>query len=122
MSRLADRGLDEPPEAGDLDTSTVSIHDGTVRDCSWVPGGQRLVSAGAGEDQIFVTDCETGEVVQTRAGGHVGHVMCVYTWRDSHVFVSGGQDGHVVFWDSRVPASVYRVVGQSIRGRMSQTS
>ena len=107
---------DGSPEA-DLDSSTLSIHDGTVRDCSWIPGGQTLVSAGAGEDQIFLTDCDTGEVVQVKSGGHVGHVMCVSTWQDSHVFVSGGQDGHVLFWDSRTSESVHTVVGQSIRGQ-----
>ena len=116
VARLADCS-DGPPEAGDLDSSTLSIHDGTVRDCSWIPGGQTLVSAGAGEDQIFLTDCETGEVVQVKSGGHVGHVMCVHTWQDSHVFVSGGQDGHVIFWDSRTSESVHTVVGQSIRGQ-----
>ena len=112
VSRLAETVSDD-----DLDTSTLSIHDGTVRDCSWIPGGQTLVSAGAGEDQIFLTDCESGEVVQTKSGGHVGHVMCVATWPDSHVFVTGGQDGHVVFWDSRVAEPVHTVVGQSIRGQ-----
>ena len=117
VARLAEDVGDETLEAGDLDTSTLSIHDGTVRDCSWIPGGQTLVSAGAGEDQIFLTDCESGEVMQTKAGGHVGHVMCVATWQDSHVFVTGGQDGHVVFWDSRVAESVHKVAGQSIRGR-----
>ena len=117
VARLAEDVGDETLEAGDLDTSTLSIHDGTVRDCSWIPGGQTLVSAGAGEDQIFLTDCESGEVMQTKTGGHVGHVMCVATWQDSHVFVTGGQDGHVVFWDSRVAESVHKVAGQSIRGR-----
>ena len=112
VSRLAETVSDD-----DLDTSTLSIHDGTVRDCSWISGGQTLVSAGAGEDQIFLTDCESGEVVQTKSGGHVGHVMCVATWPDSHVFVTGGQDGHVVFWDSRVAETVHTVVGQSIRGQ-----
>ena len=29
-------------------------------------GGQILISAGAGDDQIFQTDCTTGEVVQAR--------------------------------------------------------
>lgn len=118
MASLAEEDVgDESLEAGDLDTSTLSIHDGTVRDCSWIHEGQTLVSVGAGEDQIFLTDCESGEVVQTKSGGHVGHVMCVATWQDSHVFVTGGQDGHVVFWDSRVAESVHKVVGQSIRGR-----
>ena len=117
VARLAEDVSDESLEACDLDTSTLSIHDGTVRDCSWIHEGQTLVSVGAGEDQIFLTDCESGEVMQTKSGGHVGHVMCVATWRDSHVFVTGGQDGHVVFWDSRVAESVHKVVGQSIRGR-----
>lgn len=117
VARLGE-AVSDGDQDGDLDTSTLSIHDGTVRDCAWIPGGQTLISAGAGEDQIFLTDCSTGEVVQTKSGGHVGHVMCVHTWHDSHVFVTGGQDGHVMFWDSRVAESVHTVAGQSIRGRL----
>lgn len=90
--------------------TTLNIHEGTVRDLSWMSGGQILISAGAGEDQIFQTDCTTGEVVQVRAG-HAGHVMCVGTWQDSHVYVTGGQDGAAIFWDSRTAESVHKVKG-----------
>lgn len=86
----------------------LNIHEGTVRDCTWISGGQTLVSAGAGDDQVFLINCETGEVSQVKAGHH-GHVMCVYSWADSHLFISGGQDGEVMFWDSRVAESVHKV-------------
>ena len=36
--------------------------------------------------------------------------MCVYTWAERHVFVSGGQDGAAVFWDTRTGDSVHRVL------------
>ena len=50
-------------ETESLET-TLTMHEATVRDCTWLPEGQTLVSAGAGDDQIFLTDCSTGEVVQ----------------------------------------------------------
>ena len=83
-----------------------------------------LVSAGAGEgDQVYITDCATGQVravvvvvmvtiatqVVRARRGHAGHAMCVYTWAERHVFVSGGQDGAAVFWDTRTGDSVHRV-------------
>ena len=97
-------------ETESLET-TLTMHEATVRDCTWLAEGQILVTAGAGDDQIFLTDCTTGEVTQTRAG-HAGHAMCVYSWAASQVFVSGGQDGAVVFWDRRTSESVGRVGGE----------
>ena len=79
-----------------------------MRDCTWIPGGQTLISAGAGDDQVFLISCETGQVTQVKAGHH-GHVMCVYSWADSHLFISGGQDGELLFWDSRIAESVHKV-------------
>ena len=37
--------------------------------------------------------------------------MCVGTWQDSHVYVTGGQDGAAIFWDSRTAESVHKVKG-----------
>ena len=86
------------------------------------------MSAGAGEgDQVYITDCATGQVravvvkvvimvtiahtqVVRARRGHAGHAMCVYTWAERHVFVSGGQDGAAVFWDTRTGDSVHRVL------------
>ena len=106
---------DSEDNLDDVPHTTLTFHDGTVRDCAWMPGGQTLVSAGAGDDQIFLADCNTGQVVQVRSG-HVGHVMCVGTWQDSHMFVSGGQDGHVLFWDIRSGQSVQKVKYQGKGG------
>ena len=36
--------------------------------------------------------------------------MCVYSWTSSQLFVSGGQDGQVVFWDGRTSHTVARVM------------
>ena len=88
--------------------TTLTMHEGTVRDLTWISEGQTLISAGAGEDQIFLTDCSSGEVVQTRSG-HAGPALCLHSWEDSPVFVSGGQDGSSVFWDSRTSEPVHRV-------------
>ena len=88
--------------------TTLTMHEGTVRDLTWISEGQTLISAGAGEDQIFLTDCTSGEVVQTRSG-HTGSALCLHSWENSPVFVSGGQDGEVVFWDWRTSEAVARV-------------
>ena len=88
--------------------TSLNIHEGTVRDCTWMSGGQTLISAGAGDDQMFLIDCETGQVTQVKAG-HQGQVMCVYSWTDSHLFISGGQDGDVLFWDRRLSEAVHKV-------------
>lgn len=96
-----------PEQTESLET-TLTMHEGTVRDCCWISEGQTLISAGAGQDQIFLTDCSTGEVVQTREG-HAGHALSLHSWEGSPVFVSGGQDGQVVFWDCRTSEPVHRV-------------
>ena len=88
--------------------TTLTMHEGTVRDCCWISEGQTLISAGAGQAQIFLTDCTSGEVVQTRQG-HAGPALSLHSWEDSPVFVSGGQDGEVVFWDCRTSEAVHRV-------------
>ena len=111
-------------------TSTFSLLETKILDrgvrykVSKPSGGELLVSAGAGQgDQVYITDCATGQVravvvvvmvtiatqVVRARRGHAGHAMCVYTWAERQVFVSGGQDGAAVFWDTRTGDSVHRV-------------
>ena len=52
--------LDDNDDLIDKTESCLSFHEGTVRDCCWISGGQSLVSGGAGDDQLFMTDCHTG--------------------------------------------------------------
>ncbi|KAG8132730.1 hypothetical protein E2320_010562 [Naja naja] len=71
-----------------------SMHDGTIRDLAFMEGpesgGAILISAGAGDCNIYTTDCQRGQA-------------------------SGSQDKTVRFWDLRVPSCV-RVVGTTFHG------
>ncbi|XP_034839253.1 WD repeat-containing protein 47 isoform X3 [Maniola hyperantus] len=86
----------------------LSMHDGTVRDICFIEDTSNktslLVSGGAGDCKIYVTDCATGKPFQSLAG-HSGHVLSLYNWGGA-MFVSGSQDKTVRFWDLRVGGCV----------------
>ena len=87
----------------------LSMHDGTVRDCCFVEeggggGGPLLLSAGAGDCKVYVTDCNTVTPFQAMTG-HTGHILSLYTWGGA-MFVSGSQDKTVRFWDLRTRGCV----------------
>ncbi|TNM87914.1 hypothetical protein fugu_006135 [Takifugu bimaculatus] len=94
-----------------------SMHDGTIRDLAFMEGpesgGSILISAGAGDCNIYTTDCQRGQGLHALSG-HTGHVLTVFTW-GGWMIASGSQDKTVRFWDLRVPSCV-RVVGTSLHG------
>ena len=73
------------PDSCSLDGAAeqeLSIHDGTVRDCMFLDdprGNAVLVTAGAGDCRIHVTDTVTATVIQSMAG-HSNHVLSLCTW------------------------------------------
>ncbi|NXX26862.1 WDR47 protein, partial [Nicator chloris] len=89
-----------------------SMHDGTIRDLAFMEGpesgGAILISAGAGDCNIYTTDCQRGQGLHALSG-HTGHILALYTW-SGWMIASGSQDKTVRFWDLRVPSCV-RVVG-----------
>lgn len=89
-----------------------SMHDGTIRDLAFMEGpesgGAILISAGAGDCNIYTTDCQRGQGLHALSG-HTGHILSLYTW-GGWMIASGSQDKTVRFWDLRVPSCV-RVVG-----------
>uniref|UniRef100_A0A8C5QJW2 WD repeat domain 47 n=1 Tax=Leptobrachium leishanense TaxID=445787 RepID=A0A8C5QJW2_9ANUR len=94
-----------------------SMHDGTIRDLAFMEGpesgGAILISAGAGDCNIYTTDCQRGQGLHALSG-HTGHILSLYTW-SGWMIASGSQDKTVRFWDLRVPSCV-RVIGTTFHG------
>lgn len=86
----------------------LGMHDGTVRDMCFVEDTSNksslLISGGAGDCKIYVTDCATGTPFQALSG-HTGHILALHTWGGA-MFVSGSQDRTVRFWDLRTRGCV----------------
>ena len=59
----------------------LTFHDGTIRDLVFIQDmGNRtslLISGGAGDSKIYVTDCETAMPVRAMAG-HTGRFYCTF--------------------------------------------
>lgn len=98
------------PETSNLEgpETELTMHDGTVRDVCFLEDTSNksslLISGGAGDCKIYVTDCATGQAYQALSG-HSGHVLSLYNW-GSAMFVSGSQDRTVRFWDLRTRGCV----------------
>lgn len=84
----------------------LAMHDGTVRDLVFMGDSQTLVSGGAGDCKIYVTDCPSGQPVASLPG-HGGHVLGLSTWASAGaVLASGSQDKTARFWDLRTRGCV----------------
>lgn len=74
----------------------LTMHDGTVRDLCFLEDSTNktslLISGGAGDCKIYVTDCATSTPFQALSG-HGGHILTLYNWGGA-MFVSGS---HVSF-------------------------
>jgi len=81
----------------------LGVHDGTVRDLCFMDdltnGSSLLLSGGAGDCKINITDCETSTTFLSLSG-HSGAILSLYTWGGA-MFVSGSQDRTIRFWDLR---------------------
>ncbi|XP_051775757.1 WD repeat-containing protein 47-like isoform X1 [Erpetoichthys calabaricus] len=94
-----------------------NMHTGTIRDLAFMQGPDSgrsiLISAGAGDCNIYTTDCQRGKGLHALSG-HTGHILSLYSW-DGWMIASGSQDKTVRFWDLRVPSCV-RVLGTAFNG------
>ncbi|XP_058807988.1 LOW QUALITY PROTEIN: WD repeat-containing protein 47 [Phymastichus coffea] len=96
----------------------LTMHDGTVRDLCFLEDTSNksslLISGGAGDCKIYVTDCATGTPFQALSG-HSGHVLSLYNWGGA-MFVSGSQDKSVRFWDLRTRGCVNMITPATVPG------
>ncbi|XP_053211123.1 WD repeat-containing protein 47-like isoform X2 [Panonychus citri] len=96
----------------------LTMHDGTVRDLCFMEdltnGSNLLISGGAGDCKIYITDCETATPFQALSG-HSGHILSLYTWGGA-MFVSGSQDRTIRFWDLRTRGCVNLITAPPISG------
>ncbi|XP_014226376.1 WD repeat-containing protein 47 isoform X1 [Trichogramma pretiosum] len=96
----------------------LTMHDGTVRDLCFLEDTSNksslLISGGAGDCKIYVTDCATGTPFQALSG-HSGHVLTLYNWGGA-MFVSGSQDKTVRFWDLRTRGCVNMITPATVPG------
>lgn len=71
----------------------LTMHDGTVRDLCFLEDSTNktslLISGGAGDCKVYVTDCATATPFQALSG-HGGHILSLYNWGGA-MFVSGSQ-------------------------------
>lgn len=84
-----------------------NLHNGTVRDVMFMPNEDNekqscyLITAGAGDNQIIMTDCDAGMKPIRVLRGHESTVMSLHHWKDKNLFYSGSLDGTIKLWDVR---------------------
>lgn len=81
----------------------LTMHNGTVRDLCFIDditnGSSLLLSAGGGDNKIYVTDCDTITPFQSMQG-HTHMVMALHHVAGAQ-FVSASYDKTIRFWDLR---------------------
>lgn len=107
----------------------LTMHSGTIRDLCFMQGGDEqdstwLLTAGAGDNEIYLTDCKTMKPF-TMFRGHESTIMSLHCWNSPTTFASGSLDGTIRLWDTRTKRCVSMTSTKSahpkIEGAINQT-
>ncbi|KAJ2842468.1 hypothetical protein J3B02_005567, partial [Coemansia erecta] len=78
-------------------------HKGSILELQWMPSSERIVTASA-DSSVAIWDATTGERLK-QGRGHTAAVNSCCPLRfgsgDSDAFISGSDDGLLLFWDAR---------------------
>lgn len=85
----------------------LSVHNGTVRDLVFLPSGE-LVSGGAGNPALMISDCNTGKLIGSHEG-HLDQILAVAVVDDTTI-ASSSQDKTVRLWDTRQQRAFHTLV------------
>ncbi|XP_022239191.1 WD repeat-containing protein 47-like [Limulus polyphemus] len=96
----------------------LTMHKGTVRDLCFMEDlsnrSSLLISGGAADNKIFITDCETGMSSKFQ-NNFQGTILSLYTWGGA-MFVSGSHDKTIRLWDLRSRGCVNVISSPSASG------
>ncbi|CAF0884052.1 unnamed protein product [Adineta ricciae] len=105
--KLVRLNMDRLEDESDTEVE-LTHHNGTVRDVVFMHDNLKddsiLLSGGAGDCKIYVTDVKRQTTIKSYSG-HQGHIYSLFAW-DACSFVSGSQDGTSRLWDIRQPECV----------------
>lgn len=100
--------FDVDAERVTAEAEVIGAHDGTIRDLVFTHD-DTLVSGGAGDFALCVSDCASARPVG-RLVGHADAILGLYEWRAGGGVVSCSVDRSTRFWDLRC-ATAIRVLG-----------
>ncbi|XP_059614005.1 protein lethal(2)denticleless [Phlebotomus argentipes] len=85
-------------------------HNNAVCDIAWMPGEMKIVSASS-DSKSCLWDVHQSDLVHLRTfTGHTRSVKTVaFRHEDSAVFATGGRDGAILIWDTRISPSVAHI-------------
>lgn len=89
----------------------LTYHNGTIRDLIFMQDDSILLSGGAGDCKLYVTDVKKQVPIKSYTG-HQGHIYSIFAWGSS-TFASACQDGTTRLWDVRQSECIHAIAPRS---------